>query len=86
MLALQRSDGIERVSLSIRIARDLLNMDSVHQDQLALAVAPWIERNFDAIREAALKSIRTERRLFELILDNSSPGPFDSKGEPKQAR
>jgi hypothetical protein len=66
-LALERADGIERVVFRCHIARALL--DAAQADDLMARLAPWIERDFEQIREAALKSIRTERRLFELAFD-----------------
>jgi len=74
-LALERADGIERVVFRCRIARALLNADP-QADQLTARLAPWIEHDFEQIREAALKSIRTERRLFELSFDPDKPAPL----------
>jgi hypothetical protein len=39
-------------------------------------LAPWIEREFEQVREQALKSIRSDKRLFELGIDQGRPGPF----------
>jgi len=39
-------------------------------------IAPWLEREFEQTREAALKSIRTERHLLEISFDPTNPGPF----------
>ncbi|HLW70314.1 MAG TPA: hypothetical protein VKS22_06805 [Candidatus Binataceae bacterium] len=72
-LALERADGIERVVFRCRIAHALPDADP-KSDQLIARLAPRIERDFEQIREAALKSIRTERRLFELVLDLHQPG------------
>jgi hypothetical protein len=39
-------------------------------------LAPWIEREFEQVREQALKSIRSEKRPFELGIDQGHAGPF----------
>lgn len=76
-LALERADGIERVVLRFRIARELLDRDAcANPENLVARVAPWVEREFEATREAALKSIRSERRLYEVVFDGAHPGPF----------
>ena len=73
-LALERADGIERVVFRCRIDRAIC--DSTAPDTLIARVRPWLEREFEITREAALKSIRTERRLHEIIFAPSHPGPF----------
>jgi len=45
-------------------------------DAIVARLAPWIEREFEQVREAALKTIRGERRLNEIIFDTSTRGPF----------
>ncbi len=74
-LALERADGIERVVFACRIAASLLAFDT-EPDQILGVLAPWIERDFESIREAALKTIRTERKLHEITFDQERPGPF----------
>ncbi|MGH7841839.1 MAG: hypothetical protein ACREQD_13210 [Candidatus Binataceae bacterium] len=77
-LALERADGIERIVFKSRVARELLDNDQ-EPEYLIARLTPWIEHEFEQVREAALKSIRTERRLFELIFDSGEPGPFRDK-------
>ena len=74
-IALDRSDGIERVALRCRVARELLN-DDPSDDALVARLASWLEREFEMTRETALKTIRSERRLHEIQFDASSRGPF----------
>ncbi len=74
-LALDRSDGIERVAFRCRIARELLDDDS-SDDALVARLQPWLERAFELTRETALRTIRGERRLHEFTFDASNPGPF----------
>jgi hypothetical protein len=74
-VTLDRSDGIERVALKCRIARELLEGDP-SDDALVARLVPWLEREFEITREAALKTIRSERRLHEIQFDASSRGPF----------
>ena len=76
-LSLERTDGIEKVALRCRIATGLLgnaHLDS--PEKLIERIAPWLEREFEQTREAALKSIRTERHLLEISFDPTNPGPF----------
>jgi hypothetical protein len=76
-LSLQRTDGIEKVALRCRIATALLAAgDSGSPEKLVECLTPWLEREFEQTREAALKSIRAERRLLEISFDASHPGPF----------
>jgi hypothetical protein len=74
-LSLDRADGIEKVALRCRIAMALID-PAVTPDNLIDRLAAWIEREFEQTREAALKSIRTERKLHEITFDAAHPGPF----------
>lgn len=73
--ALERADGVERVVLRFRVVRDQLDPPPATEPFLA-RLGPWIEREFEQTREAALKSIRTERKLLEIVFDHARPGPF----------
>ena len=74
-LSIERADGIEKVALRFRIATNLIGaVDS--PEKLIERIAPWLEREFEQTREAALKSIRTERKLLEISFDATHPGPF----------
>lgn len=68
-LKLVRSDGIEQVALRVRIATSILESADDSPDKLMERIAPWLEREFEQTREAALKTIRTERRLLEISFD-----------------
>ncbi len=74
-LSLERADGIEKVALRCRIATALISADD-SPEKLIERIAPWLEREFEQTREAALKSIRTERKLLEISFDAAHPGPF----------
>ena len=74
-LSLERADGIEKVALRCRIGTSLISADD-SPEKLIERIAPWIEREFEQTREAALKSIRTERKLLEISFDPEHPGPF----------
>ncbi len=73
-LSLERTDGIEKVALRCRIAKAI----AAGMDEAAVMgrLAQWIERDFEMIRENALKSIRGERRLMEVVFDQTNRGPF----------
>ena len=74
-ISLERADGIEKVALRCRIATSLIDpADS--SEKLIERITPWLEREFEQTREAALKSIRTEHKLHEVVFDNEHPGPF----------
>ena len=74
-LSIERADGIEKVALRFRIATNLIGaVDS--PEKLIERIAPWLEREFEQTREAALKSIRTERKLLEIVFDPANLGPF----------
>ena len=45
-------------------------------EKLIAQIAPWLEREFEQTREAALKSIRAEHKLLEISFDPAHPGPF----------
>ncbi len=74
-LSLERADGIEKVSLRFRIANALIG-EADSPEKLIERITPWLEREFEQTREAALKSIRTERKLLEISFDTSHRGPF----------
>jgi len=76
-LSLERADGIEKVALKVRIATALIAQAvSDSPEKLIERLTPWLEREFEQTREAALKSIRTERKLLEITFDAAHPGPF----------
>ena len=77
-LNLERADGVERVAFRCRVAASLLAPASGVEAETAIleALARWLTREFEQTREAALKSIRTERRLFEIAFDENQRGPF----------
>jgi hypothetical protein len=74
-MAMERADGIERVVLKLRIARSLLD-GAPEADAMIERLIKWLEPEFEATREAALKSIRSERRLLEITFDEANQGPF----------
>jgi hypothetical protein len=74
-LSLERADGIEKVAFTLRFATSLISADD-SPEKLIERIAPWLEREFEQTREAALKSIRTERKLLEISFDAEHPGPF----------
>lgn len=73
-LSLERRDGIEKVALQCRLDKALAG--SLDTDALLGKLAHWLERDFEMTREYALKSIRSERRLMEIVFDASNRGPF----------
>jgi len=77
-IAMERVDGIEKIVLRARIANDLLGVDANSDDSSSIIdrLGPWFARDFEMTRENALKSIRGERRLFEIAFDAANQGPF----------
>jgi hypothetical protein len=75
-LKLVRADGIENVALRVRIATSILQSVDDSPEKLIERLAPWLERQFEQTREAALKTIRTEHHLLEIVFDAGNRGPF----------
>jgi hypothetical protein len=64
-LSLERADGIERITFRC-VVRD---PTVAGEDSIEKRLAPWIERQFEQLREAALKSIRSEGKLLQVNFD-----------------
>ncbi len=64
-LSLERADGIERITFRCVVADRALTSEGFIEKRLA----PWIERQFEQLREAALKSIRSEGKLLQVNFD-----------------
>jgi hypothetical protein len=80
-LSFERADGLERVGFLCAIARSLTEAPDdlgCGTDEAAMLVrlGPWFEREFEQTREAALKSLRSERRPLTVRFDREHPGPF----------
>jgi hypothetical protein len=74
-LAIERADGIERVVTKWRIARELVP-EPPTTEAIIERLKGWLAREFETTREAALKAIRSERRLHEITFDQANRGPF----------
>ncbi len=74
--ALARNDGIERVAFRFRIDRTLAAALPDESAAIEERLGKWLAREFEQTREAALKSIRAERRPLEVVFDQRNPGPF----------
>jgi len=74
-LAVERADGIERFVTRWLIARDLVE-EPPEAQAIIEGLKVWLERDFETTREAALKAIRSERRLHEIRFDQANRGPF----------
>jgi hypothetical protein len=76
-LSFERADGLERVGFLCAIARGILEAAAEPDaDATLLRLAPWFEREFEQTREAALKSLRSERKPLVVRFDREHPGPF----------
>jgi hypothetical protein len=73
-LVLERADGIERVAFRCAMRADLA--PGADPDTIVARLVPWIERQFETLREAALKTIRSEHRMYEIAFDAANRGPF----------
>lgn len=73
-LSLERLDGIEKVAFQCRI--DITSVKVSKIEDILAGLARWIERDFEMTRENALKSIRSERKLMVMVLDEEHRGPF----------
>jgi hypothetical protein len=76
-LSFERADGLERVAFLCTIARAIAGPSGEPEAGAMLErLAPWFEREFEQTREAALKSLRTDRRPLTVHFDREHPGPF----------
>lgn len=76
-LAAEHQGGLEKFAFRCRIAEPLLQRTSVTDSPAACSrLAVWLQGQFEQVREGALKSIRSERRLAEFKFDETQPGPF----------
>jgi hypothetical protein len=76
-LSAEHAGGLEKFAFQCRIAAELVQRSGITDcDGARARLAPWLERQFEAVREAALKSIRSERRLIQIEFDQANPGPF----------
>jgi hypothetical protein len=73
-LAFERADGIERLAFRCHIGEELVG--AATSDDLISRLQPWAEREFETIREAALRSIRGEHKLHEIVFAEANRGPF----------
>lgn len=64
-LSLEAASGIERIGFQCLLPPDF-SLES--EPALVEKVSSAVRSDFEVIREAALKSIRTERRLYRLVL------------------
>jgi len=78
-LILERADGIERVAFLCSVPSSLVPPEA-ESDASALlpGIARWLTCEFEQIREAALKSVRSDHRLLEVAFDPSAAGPLGS--------
>jgi hypothetical protein len=75
-LTMERTDGIERLATKCRIVGTPLHEEQ-QTDAILQQVKPWIARDFEHTREAALRAIRSERRLHEIIVHLGNPSLSD---------
>jgi hypothetical protein len=76
-LNFERADGLERVGFICTIARAIAGPAAETEASAMLArLTPWFEREFEHTREAALKSLRSDRRPLTVRFDRDRPGPF----------
>ena len=76
-LSFERADGLERVGFLCTIARAIAGAPGDFEAGAMLSrLTPWFEREFEQTREAALKSLRSERRPLNVRFDREHPGPF----------
>jgi ADP-ribosylglycohydrolase len=73
-LSVERTD---RIAFRCRIAPALLEAGALDDPEAILErLSSWVEREFGQTREAALKAIRTEGKLLEIVFDEERRGPF----------
>lgn len=73
----ERADGLERVGFLCTIERAIAPaLGESDTDAILSRLAPWFEREFEQTREAALKSLRSERKPLTVRFDREHPGPL----------
>jgi len=76
-LKLEHQGGIERIVFRCRIERARFESPSAERPEVLVErVAPLIEREFEYVREQALKSIRSDKKLFEFRINPGPCGPL----------
>jgi hypothetical protein len=70
-LALEAASGIERFAFQCVLPAEPI-ADSV-QSAMLETLTPIVARDFEVIREAALKSIRADHKLYRLVLSQTPP-------------
>ncbi len=72
-VSVEHAGGLEKFAFRCLLSQGSLQRLGIDHPSAACAgMAGWVEREFETVREAALKSIRTERRLTEFSLDSSA--------------
>jgi len=80
-LVLERDDGIERVAFRCSIMKNLVPSASAEDPSTLLpGIAQWLTREFEQVREAALKRLRTEHQLLEVSIEPSALGSYRARG------
>jgi hypothetical protein len=75
-VSMEHAGGLEKFAFRCIVSQASLGSLGINDPcEAAAGMAGWLQRDFENVREAALKSIRTERRLAEFNLD--------SLGEPR---
>ncbi|MBF6570262.1 MAG: hypothetical protein IVW54_15430 [Candidatus Binataceae bacterium] len=74
-ITLERADGIEKVALRCIVPANQLTTDELAAPELIeLRLEAWLVAGFEQIRESALRTIRSERRLWEVrFRDQAGP-------------
>lgn len=76
-LAAENVAGLEKVAFRCHIAVALVQKAAINNPAAAcVRLVGWLEGQFEQVREAALKSIRSEHRLAAIEFDEARPGPF----------
>ncbi len=66
-LAMERADGVERFVTRCRVPVTLIERGAT-EDLVLDQLKDRFAKDFEAIREASLKAIRSEQRLHEFVL------------------
>lgn len=76
-LSFARADGLEQVGFLCTIVRAIADAAGAPDDDAVLRrLGSWFAREFEQTREAALKSLRSERKPLVVRFDREHPGPF----------
>jgi hypothetical protein len=74
-LSTEHTGGLEKFAFRCVVSPAYLQKAGINDPSAAcIGLARWLEREFEKVRETALKSIRSERRLADIFVEDDPAG------------